>query len=402
MIHNLRFLIPDDLKQRLLYPGYYWSVVKSKFDNRYFSGLEIISAGYKNEFGGYFNLPIGNKLGDVLFQGTDQTASSWPPKGELAICIRESGATDARTLAYSRAWNWQQGAFLRWFSEDLLCFNDYDSNTKTYCVKIMDKQGRLVRQIDSPLGAIDFSGSVGVSYSFERLAILREDYGYFAKELSNEREILTEPIAFSLVDLNSGGLVHRVSFDDLRDITEVQPENDKVNHFEFSPDGKKVAYLYRYWVDQVKITKMMVFDLEKKSHTVIGNEKFYSHFCWIDTEQILVFGQLEEENKFFVINCVSQKKFIPDFFVPPHDSHPATKTGKRIVFDSYPSFFRKSNILVVDTVNGTRTSIGRYLHHPTFRGVNRVDHHPRFNQDERRVYIDLPLGRERKFGVIQL
>jgi hypothetical protein len=402
MIHKLRFLIPDALKQRLLYPGYFWSFIQSKFEKAFSGGTEIISAGYKNEFGGYFNLPIGNASGDVLFHGSDQDACSWPPKGALAICLSEHGKKDARTIAFSHAWNWQQGAFLRWYSDDLICFNDFDGDKGTYCFKIIDKLGSVVRQVDYPLGAVDSSGNVGVSYSFERLGILRKDYGYFAKDLSNEKEILTDPIAFRLVDLQSGDSFQSIFFDELRKLFGIHPENDKVNHFEFSPDGKKVAYLYRYWVDQVKITKMMVFDLEKKSHIVIGDERFYSHFCWMDNEQILVFGQLERENKFFIIDCRTSRKFVPDFFVPPHDSHPSKKTGRLVVFDSYPSFFRKSNVLVVNREKGTSMSIGKSVHHPMFRGVNRVDHHPRLSEDEQRVYIDVPQGRERKFGVIHL
>ncbi|UJP63386.1 hypothetical protein [Mongoliitalea daihaiensis] len=402
MIKRLRFLIPDKLKQRLLYPGFYLSNFKKTVFNKSFTNFTIISAGYKNEFGGYFNIPISNSVGDVLFHGTDESAFSWLPKGKVAICIKNEKQERAVTISYSKAWNWQQGAFLRWLSDELICFNDFDEITGDYFLKIINKEGELKGKIRYPLGAIDQTGKTGVSYSFERLSVLREDYGYFAKENLDVTTILNDSIAFRVINLEANDVVSLIKFDALRKVLKISPEKDKVNHFEFSPDGRKLAYLYRYWLGGTKFTKLMVFDLDKDSNSIVGEEDFYSHFCWVDNEKLIVFGQLDNVNKFFVLNVTLNKKIVPNYFVPLHDSHPATNLENILVFDSYPSFLRKSKIYLLDIKKGFNSMIYETIHHPKFRGVNRIDHHPRVNHDGTKVYIDVPSGTNRKFGVVEL
>ncbi|MDN3668116.1 hypothetical protein QWY93_02050 [Echinicola jeungdonensis] len=402
MLRKLRFLIPDGMKQKLLYPGFYLSNFKKKVFDSSTNNFKIISAGYKNEFGGYFNIHLSNSLGDVLFHGTDESAFSWPPKEKVAICIKKENEEKGEILAYSEAWNWQQGAFLRWLSDELICYNDFDKGTGNYCLKIINKSGKLKGEIQYPIGAIHQLGKIGVSYNFERLSVLREDYGYFSKEAIDIQAVLNDSTAFRTIDLNNGDIIREIKFDELREILKINPDKDKVNHFEFSPNGRKVAYLYRYWLGNIKFTKLMVFDLENGSNSLIGEEDFYSHFCWLDNQKIIVFGQLGKENKFFVIDIALNRKVIPDYFVPFHDSHPTTNLDNILVFDSYPSFFRRSTVYLLNLEKSKNSIIYEAVHHPKFRGVNRIDHHPRVNDNGTKVYIDVPHGANRKFGVVEL
>jgi len=361
--------------------------------------IQLVTAGYKNEFGGYFNLALSNMNGDVIFHGINEKAQLWPPSVKVAICLKLSGQHVGSAIAYSNTWNWQQGAMARWLNDSLIGYNDYDELAKNYCFKIIDSSGQIQDNIPYAIGALDDNLKFGVSYSFERLSILRPDYGYFYRQWHELEKSLDEEVAFSIIDIRKKKSHHSVLFDQLRDLFQIHTIKDKVNHFEFNHSGDKVAYLYRYWLKDRKYTGFVIYDLISQENYIIGREGFYSHFCWLNDYTILVFGKLNGINQFFNIDLNKNTKYKPDFFTPKLDSHPAYK-NERIIYDSYPSFLRKSQILAASTQKQSSLLLSEYLHHPTFRGYNRIDHHPRFSTNGTSVYIDYPLGKNRKFGEI--
>ena len=150
-------------------------------------------------------------------------------------------------IAETRAWNFQQGAFLRWFKDgESVTFNDFDG--EKYVAVVVDINGNKIRSYDMPFASLSTEKGKALSVNFGRIYDFRKGYGYcnipdpFFNDNAPENDGIFE------VDLKSGEIKLLISYAEMKKDFAEEPYTDQelvVNHITYSPSGSKFVYLLR-------------------------------------------------------------------------------------------------------------------------------------------------------------
>ena len=115
-----------------------------------------------------------------------------------------------RPAATTKAWNWQQGAHLRWSSlpgQETLMFNDLDDEGNPIS-RWVTKEGTQLHAINSHIYAVTpglpgANPQYGLTLDFGRLTRLRPEYGYPALKDKNESTPAPDDEGLWKVDLQT-------------------------------------------------------------------------------------------------------------------------------------------------------------------------------------------------------
>jgi Tol biopolymer transport system component len=90
--------------------------------------------------------------------------------------------------------------------------------------------------------------------------------------------------------------------------------------------------------------------------------------------------------------------------VMTQNGHCTYLPGNRwILNDTYPDKQRQQHVYLYEVASGKRHALGDFLSPPQYTGEWRVDTHPRFSPDGRKVAIDSPhTGEGRQLFVIDI
>ncbi len=196
------------------------------------------------------------------------------------------------SLADTTAWNWRRGAAVQWLPDrqDPDCFLFHRFAGKKLVSAVLDTQCRLQREYDRPLYALAPDGSRAVALDCRRLTAWRPAYGYAAFGAGERGAPDTADDGIWLVDMASGKAKLVLSFRALREWACDRPERVGgacVYRPAFSPDGRRLAFLYASQSDTAPIHRQLL------TLSVDGNDLycvargFVSHFAWLPDNTIL-------------------------------------------------------------------------------------------------------------------
>ena len=294
---------------------------------------------------------------------------------------------DNEKVSESKTWNFQQGAMSTWLDKDHIIHNDLINNH--YVSKIVDINTKEFKIIDYPIYSVCSDKMISLSLNFSRLAKLRKDYGYFNlpyKELpSNDQD------GIYYVDLNNN--THNLWLS-LKEIINFKTKDSmnkavhKVNHITISPKGDKAIFLHRWFVKNIKYTRLLLVDIETKKLTLLADNDMVSHMCWYDNDTLFGYlrGNNGKEGYFFVDMNGNQIQFEHELLVD--DGHPTIINERYIVTDSYPDYTCKSKLLLIDLKEKSVCIITRFYSYKEYQGDRRCDLHPRHNDINNELTID--------------
>ncbi|MDP6060915.1 MAG: hypothetical protein QGH33_18550 [Pirellulaceae bacterium] len=362
-------------------------------------------------------------------------------------------------LGETAAWNWQQGAMLRWHAHcadaSAVAFNDLQDGQPI--MRVVNLDGNEIDRINTATYAFN-AQCQAATLSFGRLSRLRREYGYSA---------LTDPNPNDPSPANDG--IYRVvddtrtlivSIDDLDRATVGNAPraggdlHQHVNHIMFNPSGTRFCFMHRFdRADGILQSRLFTSDLEGKDVRLLF-EGMCSHFDWVDDSNILAWGGkrslLGDGNApkspkqrlmtlarralkpiyyamgkpRILMNKIMKDSYLlitdvdvrDDSASPPQafakgeltcDGHCTYNRGGKdpgrwVVTDGYPDLKSRQPLFLWDTRNDQGIEIGRWHTPRELDGELRVDLHPRFNDDATLVCIDSAMEGRRRMYVVDV
>jgi hypothetical protein len=327
---------------------------------------------YKNVFSGYTNLKFCGGGSNVVLYATDTDFRTWPPYGYIDIHLLDTHSGKTRKVGRSTAWNWQLGSHAHFFDNGFMVYNvhvgrllsiDIFDMAHFKRVKYRDNFQGLALLAASPTTDMLVRGSI------THINKLRPDYGYFpGSETSDE-------IAF-LIHNRNGDIITSISFHELEQYIGIKYEERKVNHFNFSDDGKYLSFLYRGFQGDKRYCSLLRMCLNSLRFEILVKHSFVSHYEYF-RDGILIYGQISNIKGIYFVtqnNLTLIEKTNIDY-------HFCVISDNLICLDSYPNRYSKSQIRLVhlnDRLYIKNISNFNFFGNALYRGAVRVDHHVKY------------------------
>lgn len=367
-----------------LYSIYHFNMkyIKTRNDEKIELGngvkCEAIYDDDKTHFFGYYDKPCFN-IYLTLSHRINSDSLNYNQTAEILV--------NDKVISTTKSWNWQQGSMATWLDENHIIHNDFDG--KKYISKIVDTVTGEYRVIDFPIYSLSKDGRFALSLNFSRLAKLRKDYGYFNlpyQELMNDEE---DGIFY--VDITNNTHTLLLSLEDIKNFKTKENMKEavhKINHIDLSPKNDKAIFLHRWFVDGVKYTRLLCYNLKTKQLSVLANNDMVSHMTWYTNDE--VFGYLRGNNNkdgyFFIDMNGNQRQLENNMLID--DGHPTVLNSRYIVTDSYPDYTCKSKLMLIDVKENKVTVIGKFYSGKKYQNDKRCDLHPRFDYKDSKLTID--------------
>jgi hypothetical protein len=408
---------------------------------------------------GYYDIQPWSPAGDKLLCHRATFADRFPGVGEtcevgyLDLTAQSADGTHPFVrLADTLAWNWQQGAMLRWWEHDAepaLIFNgraDHDPRGEIRA-RVVSIDGAERRTVPGPVLALSPDRRWGLSLTMGRINSVRFEYGYAGERDPNPDDPAPDNDGVFRVDMQSGERTLIVPLSDLcitptsEDVPNAPAEPfGYVNHIMFNRSGSRFCFVHRYERDDgIVQTRLFTSDIHGRDVRQLMSG-MVSHYDWRDDATILAWAGFRKllggsasgprrgpkaaamtlarrtlkpvyyalGKPRFLMNRIVKDRYmlIPDEAGAGErgrtvdwasgeltcDGHCTYNRGgpnpnRFVVTDGYPDR-GKQPLFLWDDSEDVGYEVGRYSCPARFDRETRVDLHPRFSRDARRLCID--------------
>jgi len=337
--------------------------------------------------------------GSFFFGYYDRTP--WSPDMSRAVFHRIDSAADTvdivtfesdrcRSIATSKAWNYQQGSLTRWLPESNtdIIFNDVREGTLRS--RIVDVRSGTTRWLPYPFQTIHPTESIALTINYQRFDDFRPDYGYPSISVSSE---LPDHEGIWRFDTDDSSIEELVSIDELIESgagETLAPERHKINHLAYAPDGSKFAFMHRWQGESGRQSRLYVANANGSDRRLLLDEGVVSHYCWTDSSTLLVWGNSQTYGEdYYLIDVESGTLDHLSELSGVGDGHPSiSPDGRWIVTDTYPDREARRHLLLYDLELDALLEVGAFYSPLRFDGRARCDLHPRWSPDGRFVSFD--------------
>lgn len=359
-----------------------------------FNLFEISDNNNETFFGYYDKSPLSSDGKYLIYHSCNNTTKKLPdPKIAINIILKEFKTNQELARFKSYAYNWQQGSKLQWLEKNTFIFNDFDSKRNIYVSNIVNTDTcKIVKQIDFPI--YDCYKNYGLSINYDRLNLLRPDYGYRNHNFISKtaiRDITNDGIFF--INLNDNQCKLLLSLQKIVDIEKTKLMDrayHKINHIMISPNGKSFIFLHRYFVNGTKFDRLFLSNITATKVRILSDHEMISHCFWKDNSNIVSYmRRFDSGDKFFNINIdTSEITVIGEGIIDQYgDGHPNCN-GNKLIFDTYPNKARMKELLIYDIDSKCLKVIGEFYESFDFKGETRCDLHPRWSPDGKLIFFD--------------
>lgn len=407
-IRSLPMLVSYIGKTRYFYKRY----LKNHYLKDYYIHPKVklsqLATVNNNSFFGYYNISPFNSKDELIF-GQVETSHARGSKKE-ALKLVYQNKDEQIIIGQSQAWNWQQGCMLQWYAEsdDTVIYNDYISIKNSYCSILKNIKSGESKKIEKPIYSVANSGKFALTLNFDRLALMRPDYGYFNRNVlwNDLPEDDEDGIWYVDLILDKSKLI--ISLDQLKNFQPVESmkgARHKVNHIDISPSGKRFMFLHRWIGPQGRFTRLITANSSDGSDLFkIAGDTMVSHNCWWGDNDIISFCNIEDDRDRYVqfVDKKENTKIIGDD-VFHHDGHPSVSpNGIWMLTDDYPDRSRFSSLYLYNLENEQNILLGKFFQPLEFIGEKRIDLHPKWNLDGNSISIDSGHSGRRKMYILDI
>jgi len=382
---------------KIRYYIFRYIIEREYFNYRIAKMLDLKKIDDGTNFFGYYNLSPENKYGDITYLKKNNVDT-------VDLIVERDGIK--HKVATSSAWNWQQGCMLQWYpkEENRIIYNDFDKTRNMYISKLLDRDGGLVEIYDMPINNVGFCDGYALTLNYERLALLRPDYGYFCKEnrlLSNVEDGIWR------IDLKSKQIDLIITLEKLVNIKYTETMEGaihKVNHIDINRSGERFMFLHRWISPMGRFTRLITSNLSGEEIYILNGDKMTSHSCWYGDDEIISFCFTEKYGNSYIRFHDGDKRYeMVSNKLPKQDGHPSvSKNREWMIYDTYPTLGRISTLNLYNFRRDTTYEIGKFYQPLEYIGQRRIDLHPKWNPDCTRVYFESGHSGERRLYSIDL
>ncbi len=387
----LRYLILRYLKNR-----------QFKSHELYDKALEVsaVSGKHRVSYFGYYNVSPENDKGQLLY--------IVPEKGGKAGLFLSNGIGDEKKIGETSAFNWQQGCMPQWgyANKNLVYYNLFDELSDRYECVVYDVQlGKETSRLPMPIYALSKQEDYALTLNFERLAVMRPDYGYFCRHNvvlpdNGNDGIWKIDIAAKHAEL----IITLQQLVDLKPVPTMEMAMHKVNHIDISPDGKRFMFLHRWIGPQGRFMRLITANADGSGIYILNGDKMTSHCFWADSKRIISFCNTPKYGDAYVLfaDLSGDYEKISDR-LPATDGHPSiSPNGEWMITDTYPGHDGMSRLFLYNTKTDEACCLGRFYQPLRYDGPQRIDLHPKWNMSGDKIYFDSGHAGHRKLYVMNL
>lgn len=348
---------------------------------------------------GYYTLSPENEKGLVLFNVLDKS------NNKLDIHIKDGNFDEI--IGSTTAFNMQQGCMLQWGyrNQNLIYWNQFNDNIEDYEAIVYDVENKTKCTLPKPIYSLSKQEDYALSLNFDRLAIMRPDYGYFCK-----KDIVLpddENDGIWKIDLNTRETKLIITLEQLKTMRPVETMKNakhKVNHIDISPNGTRFMFLHRWVGPKGRFMRLVTADSDGENLYILNGDKMTSHSWWLNDKVIVSYCHTTQFGNAYVFftDLTNNVRKVSDK-LPIVDGHPSTtKDGQWLITDTYPDSARMSRLYLYHISNDELFCIGRFYQPLKYTGVNRIDLHPKWNMNEDTIYFESGHTGKRKLYSVSL
>ena len=308
-------------------------------------------------------------------------------------------------IGHSTAWNWQQGCRLQWIpgSSEEFFWNDRSDDGENLVCRIYNMKTGKTRTLPLPVYTVSPDGVTGLTHEFERMK--HEGTNYVGVEDKSNEVWAPKKTGIYKVNIKTGKTELIITLDRMADIMfgdERPPDTVGTLYFfreGWNPSGTR-------FIAFIKDVRKVNEDAITYGYTMNANGEdvryFYSepsHHYWIDDETVFDHGEHvnPDDNKidegYFVFKDDGSGKARKMFWKASNGHDSFHKNGDWILTDTY-NLDGYQYLYMYHIPTKTFVPLGKYAFmlngkfYPHNAEIFRVDLHPRFSPDGRKISFD--------------
>lgn len=355
-----------------------------------------VTTGPKHHWFGYYDKTPWDATGRYLLVNETDFVDRQPKPGE-AITV---GMVDLKNgdefvpLGTTAAWSWQQGTMLQWLGSNPAREVVYNAVADGEPAAVVhDIRTGKSRVLPRPVYGLSPDGTQTVTLDFARLHRLRPGYGYASYRERFAEHPAPDQLGVWRMDMATGKNALVVT---LKQLAAQKPDerfagaHHWVNHLQFSPGGKRFAFLHRWRVGEKPwSTRLYAATPDGSDLRLLMDTGMVSHYDWRDDDTILAWARTTDRgDKFYLIDAGGKppETVFPEVTRDGHCSYSPDR--KWVLNDTYPDKERMQSLMLLKAATGRRFDLNAFHSPPRYTGPVRCDLHPRWNRDGTMVCID--------------
>jgi hypothetical protein len=379
---------------------------KMPVDYEAFVSAAMKVPGAETFFGYYDKSPVNSSGSHILFHiSTRPTHRKPDPAEPIKVGLKKMNSDEIPITYESRAYNWQQGCRTHWLNETEFIFNNFNRDTGAFFSQIVNiRQSEQNRILDFPI--YESGEGLGLSLNFNRLALLRPDYGY-RNIIDGGAYVLPDDSedGVFICDLLNNKMELLISLEFLKNLCNVgNLDAHKVNHIMLNPDRSGFVFLYRYFIRGRKFDCLISSNIKGEDIRVLSSNEIISHYCWISPSDIVAYMKgPDQKERYYCISANTGDTVVYGAGIIDQfgDGHPSYIKGN-LIFDTYPDKSRHKKLLAYHPGSDRVREIGRFYESFKYRGETRCDLHPRHLINTSLVSVDSVHEGKRQMYLVEL
>ncbi|MBQ2986759.1 MAG: hypothetical protein IJE23_04680 [Tyzzerella sp.] len=365
--------------------------------------------GYQYFFG-YYDLQPMDTTGRYHLTHRVKFMDRLPEPADIA----ELGAIDMESGEFVKwsettAWNFQQGAMLRWYKDDEhIVYNVFDG--ARYRTEIKNIVTRDVRRLPMAFADISTDGRYAVCINFPRIYDFRPGYGYSGVEDIYQHVNAPADDGVWLMNMESGECRLIISYEQMKTRFPQPPYSEGkllVNHITFNPMGNRFLFLLRNFPaeGQKWNTMLLTSDLQGNMYK-LTDYCVNSHYHWKNDREILIVTSAKTDNSIYCLYLLEDLTDRVECLPEPNpitDIHCLYSPDRRYILgDGYPNSNGKRTLWLIDTeTNEIIRAVDSQTVIPDCIDI-RCDLHARWTRDGQYVTFDSTHTGKRTICMISL
>ncbi len=398
-------LLKKSIKKSYQKTNYLFHKKKYKFK----SNFKINKCVYKNFetfFGYYDKSPVNFDNQFTIYHASELNTQELPnPDIPIEIVLFNLVKNKVVRTFKTNSYNWQQGAKLQWIDNNRFIFNDYDKQKARYISKIVDTDNKDIEKIID-YSIYDVYNDFALTLDFDRLNVLRPDYGY-RNRTENFNIFDNKNDGIFCIDFKNNTSKLIISIDTVIKLhykENMEKARHWFNHIMISPNGNKFIFLHRWCIGNRKLDALIVSDINGNNVKCLVDDGMVSHCFWNGDKEIVSFMRDKQlGDRYYLIDIESSKRRILGEGIIDKfgDGHPSIYRNK-IIFDTYPNKSRMKELYLFNMDNNRLIKLGEFFESLKYYGETRCDLHPRWNFHGEKIFFDSVHTGKRKLYSISI
>ncbi len=370
--------------------------------------IRMLTRSPRAHFYGYYGINPWDSTGRFHLALETDFDRRPPLEGDWArVGVVERAAGEFRSVAATRAFNFQQGSMLHWIDVghgEEITYNDWDDGVAIS--RAVDLRTGHTRSFERPVAAVASDRRTAIGLDYGRNYHCRKVVGY----ANNRSDIdpCPEDDGLWLTNLGTGSTRLALSVAAVARAAGARPtaaEPMWLDHVVFNPSASRVLFFGRIKKDHGFMSSLWTVDPDGRGlECRIPLSHWISHFAWRDDRQLLISTDLSGKAGFVLMEDHTPNWQPFGESAMPSDGHGSfSPDGRWVVCDTSPhGASRVQGVMLYHPESGRKAVVGQFVSEPVFTGDIRCDLHPRWSADGREISIDTVDGGDRQIALIDV